>query len=65
VRVHFVDKSCKAIAIDNNTTAADLRETVIERIELKEEACFYLFEKRDDWGMEQTTREKERESVRV
>jgi len=50
VRVHFVDKSCKAIAIDNNTTAADLRETVIERIELKEEACFYLFEKRDDWG---------------
>jgi len=49
VRVHFVDRSCKAIAIDSNTTAADLRDKVIEKIELKEDDCFYLFDKRDDW----------------
>jgi len=49
VRVHFVDTSAKAIAIDSNTTAADLREKVIDKIGLKEDACFALFEKRDDW----------------
>jgi len=49
VRVHFVDKSCKAVAIDANTTAQDLRYMVIEKIGLKEDACFALFEKRDEW----------------
>lgn len=49
VRVHFIDKSCKALAIDTSHTAADLRDIVIERIGLKEDACFALFEKRDDW----------------
>jgi len=49
VRVHFVDKSCKALAIDSSMTAADMRDMVIEKIGLKEDACFALFEKRDDW----------------
>ena len=51
VRVHFIDKSCKAFSIDQNTTAAALRDLVVDRIGLKEDACFALFEKKDDWGM--------------
>ena len=50
VRVHFIDKSCKAFSIDQNTTAAALRDLVVDRIGLKEDACFALFEKKDDWG---------------
>mmetsp|Transcript_37267 Transcript_37267/g.64037 ORF Transcript_37267/g.64037 Transcript_37267/m.64037 type:complete len:329 (-) Transcript_37267:183-1169(-) len=49
VRVHFIDKSCKAFSIDQNTTAAALRDLVVDRIGLKEDACFALFEKKDDW----------------
>jgi len=49
VRVHFVDESCKTFSIDQNTTAAALRELVVDRIQLKEDACFALFEKKDDW----------------
>jgi len=49
VRVHFIDKSCKTFSIDQNTTAAALRDLVVARIELKEDACFALFEKKDDW----------------
>jgi len=49
VRVHFIDKSCKAFGIDQSTTAAALRDLVVDRIELKEDACFALFEKKDEW----------------
>jgi len=49
VRVHFIDKSCKAFSVDQNTTAAALRDLVVDRIGLKEDACFALFEKKDDW----------------
>jgi len=49
VRVHFIDKSCKALSIDQNTTATALRDEVISRIGLKEDACFAIFEKKDDW----------------
>lgn len=49
VRVHFIDKSCKAFGVDSQETAADLRCNVTERIGLKEDACFALFEKKDDW----------------
>lgn len=50
VRVHFIDKSCKAFPVDPQMTAAILREKIVERIGLKEDACFALFEKKDDWG---------------
>ena len=50
VRVYFIDNCIKAIGIDQNTTAANLREMVVERIGLVEDACFALFEKKDDWG---------------
>jgi RA like domain len=50
VRVHFMDNSVKAFAIDPNASAAQLRDLVIDRRELKESRCFFLFEKRDDWG---------------
>jgi len=48
VRVHFIDRSL-AFGIDQNTTAAALRDLVVDRIGLKEDACFALFEKKDDW----------------
>lgn len=50
VRVHFVDKSSKGFGIDPNVTTASLREMIVNRIQLKEDACFALFEKKDDWG---------------
>mmetsp|Transcript_35113 Transcript_35113/g.88342 ORF Transcript_35113/g.88342 Transcript_35113/m.88342 type:complete len:339 (+) Transcript_35113:283-1299(+) len=49
VRVHFMDNSVKAFAIDPNASAAQLRDLVIDRRELKESRCFFLFEKKDDW----------------
>lgn len=49
VRVHFMDDSCRAFAVEENTTAEQLKATIVERIELKEEACFAMFEKKDGW----------------
>jgi len=49
VRVHFIDKSCKAFSIDQNTTSSTLRDMVVDRIGIKEDACFALFEKKDEW----------------
>ena len=48
VRVYFVDNSFKACGIDNETTVAGLQKLVSEKIDLKEDSCFALFEKRDD-----------------
>jgi len=48
-RVHFMDETCRAFAVDDNTTAEQLKATIVEKIELKEEACFALFEKKDGW----------------
>jgi len=48
-RVHFVDESCRAFAIDDNLSVDQLRAIVVERIGLVEDGCFALFEKRDDW----------------
>jgi len=39
-----------AFAVDINASAHNLREIVVEKIVLKEDGCFALFEKRDDWG---------------
>jgi len=49
VRVHFMDDSCRAFAVDEGTTSDQLKATIVERIELKEDACFALFEKKDGW----------------
>jgi len=46
VRVYFMDDSFRAFAIDEGTTADQLRAIVVERIELKEDACFAIFEKK-------------------
>eukprot|EP01112_Ceratiomyxa_fruticulosa_P003608 TRINITY_DN1392_c0_g1_i1.p1 TRINITY_DN1392_c0_g1~~TRINITY_DN1392_c0_g1_i1.p1 ORF type:complete len:329 (-),score=55.09 TRINITY_DN1392_c0_g1_i1:160-1146(-) len=49
VRVHFIDGNCRAVALDESATVDTLRSIVIEKIELKEDGCFALFERRDDW----------------
>jgi len=49
VRVHFMDDSCRAFAVEDSTTCDQLKATIVERIELKEDACFALFEKKDGW----------------
>jgi len=49
IRVHFMDDSCRAFAVDETTTAEQLKATIVERIELKEDACFAVFEKKDGW----------------
>ena len=43
-----MDDSKKALAVDPNITALQLRDLVIERIGLKEAGCFALFEKIGD-----------------
>eukprot|EP01114_Cavostelium_apophysatum_P002895 TRINITY_DN125_c0_g1_i1.p1 TRINITY_DN125_c0_g1~~TRINITY_DN125_c0_g1_i1.p1 ORF type:complete len:328 (-),score=93.06 TRINITY_DN125_c0_g1_i1:108-1091(-) len=49
VRVHFMDDSSRAFAVEESTTAEQLKATIVEKIELKEDACFALFEKKDGW----------------
>jgi len=49
VRVHFMDESFRAIAIEDSTTAEQLKVIVGEKIALKQDACFSLFEKKDGW----------------
>jgi len=49
VRVHFMDDSIKAFAIDDNSSAEQLKATVVEKIGMKEDACFSIFERKDGW----------------
>jgi len=49
VRVYFMDDSFKAFGIEPGTTADQLRQIVIEKIDLKEDSCFALFEKKGEW----------------
>jgi len=49
VRVHFMDDSCRAFAIDESTTAEQLKAIITERIEMKEDSCFAIFEKKGGW----------------
>jgi len=49
VRVHFMDDSIKAFAIDENSSAEQLKATVVEKIGMKEDACFAIFERKDGW----------------
>lgn len=65
VRVHFVDNTLKAFAIEDDTTALQLRQAVIEKIELKEDACFALFERKDSWERVIDPEEKLMELIKV
>jgi len=49
VRVHFMDDSIKAFALEENASADQLKATVVERIGMKETDCFSIFEKKDYW----------------
>jgi len=49
VRVHFMDDSIKAFAVDDNCSAEQLRATVVDRIGMKEDQGFAIFEKKDGW----------------
>lgn len=49
VRIHFMDDSSKAFPVDDVTTAEQLKNTIVERLDLKEHGCFAIFEKKDNW----------------
>jgi len=49
VRVHFMDDSFKAFGIDPPTSADQLRGIILEKLDLKEDSCFTLFERKGDW----------------
>jgi len=44
-----MDDSVKAFAIDENDSVEILRNQIVERIQLREDACFALFERKDGW----------------
>lgn len=46
--MYLVDDTSKSFAIDENASAEQLRASVIEKIELEEEGCFALFERKED-----------------
>ena len=50
VKVHLMNNSSKAFAIDPNANATVLRDMVIERLGLVQSKCFALFEQKDDLG---------------
>jgi len=49
VRIHFMDDTVKAFAVDESTTSEQLKDVIVERIELKEHTCFAIFEQKDGW----------------
>jgi myosin-7 len=49
VRVHFMDDSIRAFAVEENWTAEQLKATVVERMGMKEDSCFFIFERKDGW----------------
>jgi len=49
VRVHFMDDSFKAFAIDEVSSSEQFKATVVERIGMREDSCFAIFEKKDGW----------------
>jgi len=49
VRVHFLDSSFRAFAIDPNANIETLFKTVIDKIDLKESNCFSIFEQYGDY----------------
>jgi len=50
VRVYFMDNvGYKAFSIDENASAEKLKALVTEKLGIKEDACFAIFEKKDGW----------------
>jgi myosin-7 len=49
VRVHFMDDSIRAFAVEENWAAEQLKATVVERMGMKEDSCFFIFERKDGW----------------
>jgi len=49
VRVHFMDDSIKAFAVDESSSAEQLKATVVEKIGMKEDGCFAIFGRKDGW----------------
>jgi len=49
VQVQFIDKSAKTFSLEKSGTAAQLRDMVVSRINLKEDGCFALFEQKGGW----------------
>jgi len=43
VRVHFMDDSIRAFALDDGSSAEQLKATIVERIGMKEDGCFFHF----------------------
>jgi len=44
-----MDDSCKMFAVEETATADQLKLTIKEKIDLKEDGCFSVFEKKDGW----------------
>lgn len=49
VRVNFMDDAIKSFALEESGTAEQLRAQVVERLGLKEDSCFALFERKEKW----------------
>jgi len=49
VRVHFMDDSIRAFALEEGSSAEQLKATIVERIGMKEDGCFAIFERKDGW----------------
>jgi len=49
IRVYFMDDSFRTFGVDPASTADQLKNIVVEKIELKEDQFFALFEKRGEW----------------
>jgi len=49
VRVHFMDDSIKAFAVEEGSSAEQLKATVVEKIGMKADGCFAIFERKDGW----------------
>lgn len=49
VRIHLMDDSVKTVAIDKSTTAEELKAIIKEKIEILEDECFAIVERKDGW----------------
>jgi hypothetical protein len=50
VRVHFMDDCIKAFAVEEGSSVEQLKATVVEKIGMKADGCFAIFERKDGWG---------------
>lgn len=49
VRIHLVNGNVKALAVEPNISAEELRQAMIDKLELRESRCFFLFEQTGDF----------------